>query len=39
MQIANLKCCQDGMNECVDAQMQKSVMQKCLHDGLNHSII
>ena len=22
MQIANLKCCQDGMNECVDAQMQ-----------------
>ena len=22
MQIANLKCCQDGMNDCVDAQMQ-----------------
>lgn len=22
MQIANLKCCQDGMFECVDAQMQ-----------------
>ena len=22
MQIANLKCCQDGMNEGVDAQMQ-----------------
>lgn len=22
MQIANLKCCQDGMNEDVDAQMQ-----------------
>lgn len=22
MQTANLKCCQDGMNECVDAQMQ-----------------
>ena len=22
MQIANLKCCQDGMNESVDAQMQ-----------------
>ena len=22
MQMANLKCCQDGMNEYVDAQMQ-----------------
>ena len=28
MQIANLKCCQDGMNECVDAQMQTKKKKK-----------